>query len=150
MNVGNNIDISSLDADTLYPSDTEDWCTLDITENITVTGKYRAYLTGDGGLQSEPTQWEAINIIMYLTETSGGFSLDFTSGGTPYLLRHERTDGMELENHHYEITDNDITAGTISKNWAKPSGSTYPKSYIKLFVRGEYGTAVKRVLYKDE
>lgn len=149
VNVGNSIDISSLSADTLYPSDTEDWCTLDITENITIGGKYRAYLTGENGLQSKPTQWEAISIIMQLTEISGGFNIDFTSDGTPYLLRHERIDGMEIGNDHYEITDSDITAGTISKNWSKP-GSSVAKSYIKFFVRGEYGTAVKRTLYKDE
>lgn len=108
-------------------------------------GMYRAKMIGAENLESDYTYWEMIGITIGATKTAIGIDVSFSAtSGTPYLIREEKGSGyMEVvggERNH-SITAAEITAGTISLPWMDYQSNTF----VKVFVRGEYGVAVKTV-----
>jgi hypothetical protein len=129
---------STYPSDGLYPEDNEDWVKFDLAPYNLAAGKYKARLTGSG-IESGYTYWEVINIVMSVEVTSNTKVTFSSSNGTPYLIQNEQQSGFP---RYYTgtITDADRTAGYKTLSWVPDS--SYP--YVKIFVRGDYGVAVKR------
>ena len=116
-------------------------------------GKYRAKLTGNG-IESGYTYWELIGITLSVTKnTSNKFDVAFSAiGGTPYLLRNELMAGyMAVGTRVVELSAAEISEGQVyDLNWSiTNSNGNVQNSVFKVFVRGEYGVAVKAVEHPD-
>jgi len=128
-------------------SNEDTYADINLTNKNYSAGLYRAKMVGSDNLASDYTYWEIIDITMSVTKNGTGIDVNFSSSnGTPYLIRYERNTGMENDNYHKELSSADVSAGSITLAWPATTSSTYTY-YIKLFVEGEYGVAVKRVLY---
>lgn len=112
-------------------------------------GKYRAKLTGND-IESDYTHWEMIGITLSVSKNGSGIDVSFSAiGGTPYLLRQENMSGYMVvnDNRVRDIETEDIAPGSIEGlAWGAVSNVN---SMIKLFVRGDYGVAVKMVAHPD-
>lgn len=113
-------------------------------------GMYRAKMIGDNSQESDYTYWEMIDISLSVTTTTSGIDVVFSSSsGTPYLIRNEKASGfMEVYHRDHQITAQEVEDGEVSLSWKY--STTYPGSYIKVFVEGEYGVAVKKVLFPND
>ncbi len=117
-------------------------------------GKYRAKMTSST-LQSDYTYWELIGITLSVAKNaSNKFDVAFSAvGGTPYLLRNELMAGyMAVGTRVKDITPAEVTAEEITNlNWPITVDINRNKqnSVFKVFVRGEYGVAVKAVEHPD-
>ena len=131
------IDITELPNDTIYSdSATEDWVLITLTGTLSA-GKYEVRLT-DGTNETVGTFFEVIGITLSILSGSVSFS---ATGGTPIYMQREGEAGMP--NGQKELTAQEIEAGTIALPWSY--NSSVP--YLKLVVQGDYGTAMKRILY---
>lgn len=118
-------------------------------------GKYRAKMTSST-LQSDYTYWELIGITLSVAKNaSNKFDVTFSAvGGTPYLLRNELMAGYMVvaDNRVVELSPADISEGQITNlNWpiTVDKNGNKQNSVFKVFVRGEYGVAVKAVEHPD-
>lgn len=136
------IDISNTTiypSDGLYPEDNEDWVKFNLASLNLTYGKYKARLT-DGSNSSGYTYWEVIDITLSASVSDSSTTVVFGSTyGTPYLIQLEQPSGFP--SRYAVLGSADVEAGTKTCDWI-PS-STLP--YVKVFVRGDYGVAVKRV-----
>lgn len=131
------IDITGLSNDTIYSdSATEDWILITLTGTLSA-GKYEVRLT-DGTNETVGTFFEVIGIT--LTISGGNVSFSATDGAPIYMQR-EGEAGMP--NGQKALTPEEIESGTISLPWSYSSSVPY----LKLVVQGDYGTAMKRILY---
>lgn len=121
--------------------------------NLTA-GKYRAKLTSST-IESGYTYWEMIGITLSVSKSGDNINVSFSAvGGTPYLLRQEKMSGYMVinDNRVREIDAEDVSAGSITGlawNATKDNSQNTINSVIKVFVRGEYGVAVKAVEHPD-
>jgi hypothetical protein len=107
-------------------------------------------------LQSDYTYWELIDITLSVAKNaSNKFDVTFSAdGGTPYLLRNELMAGYMVvgDNRVVELSAADISEGQITNlNWpiTVDKNGNKQNSVFKVFVRGEYGVAVKAVEHPD-
>lgn len=134
-NLLNTIAIDSLAADSsLVPND-DDWVSLNLTTLNLAAGKYKANAVDGDGNESGYTYFEVLDVQLSVTGTGSTVTANFSSSnGTPYLVQSENNYGFPV-NWYYSNLENGSIVVT------KGSGGTY----VKVFVRGDYGIAVKRV-----
>lgn len=133
-------------------SDADDWIVVDLTQLSTplTYGKYKARVidSSDSSVVSGFTHFEMVDITFSINHTAGSTTVGtatFSSNeGTPYLIRQEKQDGMQTQ--AMELSSSDVESGSKSITWSL--SSRY--KYIKLFVRGDYGVVVKRIIVVDE
>ena len=137
------IDITGLSADTIVTPNTEDWVDVNLTTLNLTYGKYKARLT-DGTNTTDYTYFEVINITMSATKSGDTVTVSFGSAnGLPVSIEQVKDNGFPSGNGSkmHTITSEEVTAGTMTLNWAY--NSTY--KYLLMLVRGDYGTVAKRI-----
>ncbi len=125
----------------VYKSDSfgGDWVAFDARTLELPAGKYKARLVGSGSA-SDWVRWELIDINMNISKSGSNVVVYYDCiGGTPYLARSERTDGIGAGVHSLTAAEN--AAGQAS--FSASSQATC----VKLFVRGDYGVASRRVFF---
>lgn len=139
------IDITELSADTIVTPNDEDWVDVNLTTLNLAYGKYKARLT-DGTNTTDYTYFEIIGITMSATKSGNTVTIAFgSSNGTPVSVEQVRNNGFPntTNGKYHAITEEEVTAGTMTLNWAY--NSTY--KYLLMLVRGDYGTVAKRILH---
>lgn len=136
-NLLSTIDLTSLDNDGLYPEDGGDWVKIDFTNNSLQFGKYKARIISDE-IQSKFVYFEIVEISLnaIIGETDTDITYSCSSNGTPKIIRREKIDGMH---NGFKILEEQ--GQNLKVNWT--DYSLY--SYIKLYVKCDYGMVVKRV-----
>lgn len=130
--------------DGMYPDDGEDWVKFNLTTYNLAAGAYEAVLSGTG-LDDESTLFEVVDVQLSVAYSDGNVTCTFSSAnGAPYLLRQESKTGLAVKDSYYhEITEEEITLGIVTLAWTKQGAND---NYMRLYVKGSYGVAVKRVL----
>jgi hypothetical protein len=129
------LSITSLSHDDIY-DDPEDWVCVNYTNHRLPYGCYKACVRSDDGETSGFVHFEIVEIELSAQKDSTGTTINYSvQGGVPYLIRRERKDGM------YGGIIDDITESPIRVGWTDYS----VRNYIKIYAKGKYGTAVKRV-----
>lgn len=137
------IDITALSADTIVTPNTEDWVDVNLTTLNLAYGKYKARLT-DGTNTTDYTYFEIIGVTMSATKSGNTVTIAFgSSNGTPVSVEQVKENGFpnSPNSKMHEITAEEVSAGTMTLNWAY--NSTY--KYLLMLVRGDYGTVAKRI-----
>lgn len=137
------IDITGLPADTIVTPNAEDWVDVNLTTLNLAYGKYKARLT-DGTNTTDYTYFEIIGITMSATKSGNTVTVAFSSAsGTPVSIEQVKENGFpnSPNSKMHEITAEEVSAGTMTLNWAY--NSTY--KYLLMLVRGDYGTVAKRI-----
>lgn len=125
-------------------SDKEDWIIVDLTQLQTplTHGKYKARVlnSNNSEIVSGFTHFQMVDISFIVTKNVDNIETIFNSEeGTPYLIRQEKVDGMQLKSSI--LTNEDVTLGSKTLNWT--ADNLY--KYVKLFVKADYGVIVKRI-----
>lgn len=137
------IDITGLPADTIVTPNTEDWVDVNLTPLNLAYGKYKARLT-NGTNTTDYTYFEIIGVSMSATKSGNTVTIAFgSSNGTPVSVEQVKENGFpnSPNSKMHEITAEEVSAGTMTLNWAY--NSTY--KYLLMLVRGDYGTVAKRI-----
>ena len=130
-------------------SDKDDWIVVDLKQLPTALthGKYKArVIKGGGTAASGFTHFQMVDVNFTITGTSlSDMVCNYTSEeGTPIYIRRERRDGLGAwsgsASYQREIPEGE-TSCTNPRNWAISSTNRY----IKVIVKADYGTAVKRI-----
>lgn len=130
-------------------SDKDDWIVVDLKQLPTALthGKYKArVIKGGGTAASGFTHFQMVDVNFTITGTSlSDMVCNYTSEeGTPIYIRCERRDGLGAwsgsASYQREIPEGE-TSCTNPRNWAISSTNRY----IKVIVKADYGTAVKRI-----
>lgn len=149
-----NIDISENSETFIYNSediyandaqDKEDWIIVDLTQlpQALSAGKYKARVinSSDNESISGFTHFEMIEVSFNVSKDGNNLTCTYeVAGGTPYLIRGEDIDGLMDGGTRTYLTDNSASGTKSLSNYG-----TF-NSYIKLFVKGDYGVVVKRLL----
>ena len=129
----NTIAIDSLAADTFVVIRGEDWVSLNLTTLNLAAGKYKACAVDGEGNESGFTYFEVLDVVLSVTGSGSTITVHFSSSnGTPYLVQTENAAGFPQTTYSSGLGNGSLD---VSKDGA----------YVKVFVRGDYGVAVKRV-----
>lgn len=126
-------------------ADKDDWIVVDLKQLPTALthGKYKARVIKDGGTAASGfTHFQMVDVNFTVTGTAiSDLVCNYSSEeGTPFYMRRERQDGLGASSYQRVIPEGE-TSSTNPRNWAINSTNRY----VKVFVRADYGTAVKRI-----
>jgi len=122
--------------------DKEDWVIVDLMNipSPLTAGKYKARVVGSNDT-SGFCHWQMVELSFVNNNGVLTFSADdglTPSGAIPVLIRHERIDGMHSGVGDDWVESAGLNRGTVTVAWTG--------GYAKLYVRAEYGVAVKRIM----
>ena len=126
-------------------ADKDDWIVVDLKQLPTALthGKYKARVIKDGGdAVSGFTHFQMVDVNFTVTGTAiSNLVCNYSSEeGTPFYMRRERQDGLGSQQYQRAIPEGE-TSSTAPRNWSIQATNRY----VKVFVRADYGTAVKRI-----
>ncbi len=126
-------------------SDKDDWIIFDLKQLPTALthGKYKARVIKSGtSTASGFTHFQMVDVNFTVTGTAiSNMVCNYSSEeGTPYYMRRERWDGLGAQTAQRSIPEGE-TSSTAPQRW----GFNATNPYIKVFVKADYGTAVKRI-----
>lgn len=131
-------------------ADKDDWIVVDLKQLPTALthGKYKARVIKDGGTAASGfTHFQMVDVNFTVTGTStSDMVCNYSSEeGTPFYMRRERQDGLGAATSSGTMNQRVIPEGETSctnpRNWAINATNRY----VKVFVKADYGTAVKRI-----
>lgn len=122
--------------------DKEDWVIVDLMNipSPLTAGKYKARVVGSNDT-SGFCHWQMVELSFVNNNGVLTFSADdglTPSGAIPVLIRHENIVGMHSGASDEWKEASELNSGTVTVNWAG--------EYAKLYVRTDYGVAVKRIM----
>ena len=126
-------------------SDKDDWIVVDLKQLPTALthGKYKARVIKSGDTTASGfTHFQMVDVNFTVTGTAiSDMVCNYSSEeGTPYYMRRERRDGLGADTRQRSIPEGE-TSTTAPRTW----GYNSTNRYVKVFVKADYGTAVKRI-----
>lgn len=129
------IPISELAADTSLTPNSRDWVSLNLTTYNLAAGLYNACALDADGNASGYTYFEVLDVQLSVEGSGNNYTANFSSSnGQCYLVEGENTGGFP-GNYYIDGLEDGSVAVTLTSS----------TRYIRVFVRGQYGVATKRV-----